>query len=82
MQQTGDESSTDYDGKGFISERSASGSFMYQFTKAGTYYFSSGYLDDGELLDMKGVVVVEPAASVVVNVNVKVNGMFSLSNVW
>ena len=82
MQQTADESSTDYNGKGFISERSGTGSFTYQFTKAGTYYFSSGYLDDGEFLDMKGMVIVEPAASVVVNVDVKVNGKFWLSNVW
>ena len=66
--------STDYDGAGFISNRSASGSFTHRFNRAGTYYFSSGFIDQNGLLDMKGVVVVEPAQSNVVNVGVKVNG--------
>ena len=38
------------------------------------YYFSSGFIDQNGLLDMKGIVVVEPAQSNVVNVGVKVNG--------
>ena len=77
MQQTKDELSIEYDGTGFKSERSSSGSFVHQFTKPGTYYFSSGFLDDRQLLDMKGMVVVEAAQSNVVNIAVNVNGKLS-----
>lgn len=74
VQQTNDGEASDYDGSGFVSQRSGSGSFIHQFTTPGTYYFSSGFIDKAQLLDMKGVVVVEPAQSSVVNVSVKVNG--------
>ena len=74
MHQTQDNASTDYDGTGFISKRGSSGSFTHQFYRPGTYYFSSGFIDQGGFLDLKGMVVVQPALSHVVNVDVKVNG--------
>lgn len=74
VHQTNDNTSTDYDGTGFISERSSSGSFIHQFNKTGTYYFSSGFIDKGGFLAMPGMVLVEPPLSNVVHVNVKVNG--------
>ena len=74
MHQTQDELSTDYDGTGFVSDRSSSGSFTQKFNRPGTYYFSSGFIDQNGLLDLKGMVVVEPAQSTVVNVGVKVKG--------
>lgn len=72
--QTADEQSSTYDGKGFNSPRSSSGSFAKLFTKSGTYYFSSGYIDAYGAIDMKGKVVVEAAASKIENINVEIDG--------
>lgn len=72
--QTADEQSSTYDGKGFNSPRSSSGSFVHLFTKPGTYYFSSGYIDAYGAIDMKGKVVVEAASSKIENVKVEVDG--------
>ena len=66
--------SSKYDGIGFLSSRSSSGSFAHYFTRPGTYFFSSGFVDNSNLFDMKGKVVVDGARSKIVNVNVKVNG--------
>ena len=66
--------SSNYDGTGFKSSRSSSGSFLYQFDKPGTYYFSSGFVDQYDVVELKGKVVVEPASSMIVNIGVKVNG--------
>ncbi|XP_004431348.1 PREDICTED: fibrocystin-L [Ceratotherium simum simum] len=47
-----------YDGKGFMNgrEKSASGSFSYQFTSPGIHYFSSGYVDEAHSIFLQGVV--------------------------
>ena len=72
--QTANEESTGYDGKGFNSPRSSTGSFVYVFTKPGTYFFSSGYIDAYGAIDMKGKVVVEAPVSKIEDVNVEVDG--------
>ena len=74
VHQTADEQSSGHDGEGFISPRSSSGSFVHQFTKPGTYYFSSGYIDDYGAIDMKGKVVVAEASSKVEDIQVEVDG--------
>ncbi|OCT77099.1 hypothetical protein XELAEV_18032294mg, partial [Xenopus laevis] len=52
-----------YDGKTFISgtTKSPSGVFSYQFTSPGTYYYSSGYVNDAGTIFLQGVVYVSPA---------------------
>nr|XP_058131903.1 fibrocystin-L isoform X2 [Dasypus novemcinctus] len=52
-----------YDGKGFTSgrQKSASGSFSYQFTSPGIHYYSSGYIDDAHSFFLQGVINVSPA---------------------
>ena len=72
--ETIDDQSSVYDGKGFRSPRSSSGSFVRLFTKPGTYYYSSGYIDDYGAIDMKGKVVVEKAESKIENIDVEVDG--------
>jgi hypothetical protein len=72
--QTADDQSSTYDGQGFITARSSSGSFVHKFSKPGTYYFSSGYIDDYGTIEMKGKVVVEEAESRIENVVVEVDG--------
>ncbi|ELK37593.1 Fibrocystin-L [Myotis davidii] len=57
--------SVTYDGKGFMNgrEKSASGSFSYQFTSPGIRYYSSGYVDEAHSIVLQGVVNVLPAES-------------------
>ncbi|XP_019323389.2 fibrocystin-L isoform X1 [Panthera pardus] len=52
-----------YDGKGFMNgrEKSASGSFSYQFTSPGIHYYSSGYVDESRSIFLQGVINVLPA---------------------
>uniref|UniRef100_A0A673UX60 Fibrocystin-L n=1 Tax=Suricata suricatta TaxID=37032 RepID=A0A673UX60_SURSU len=52
-----------YDGKGFTNgrEKSASGSFSYQFTSPGIHYYSSGYVDESCSIFLQGVINVLPA---------------------
>uniref|UniRef100_A0A8I3NP46 Fibrocystin-L n=1 Tax=Canis lupus familiaris TaxID=9615 RepID=A0A8I3NP46_CANLF len=52
-----------YDGKGFTNgrEKSASGSFSYQFTSPGIHYYSSGYVDEARSIFLQGVINVLPA---------------------
>ncbi|XP_075128051.1 fibrocystin-L-like [Leptodactylus fuscus] len=50
-----------YDGIAFNSgDRVPSGVFSYQFTSPGTYYYSSGYVNDVNTIVMQGVVNVYP----------------------
>ncbi|KAK1331988.1 LOW QUALITY PROTEIN: hypothetical protein QTO34_007665 [Cnephaeus nilssonii] len=55
--------SVTYDGKGFMNgrEKSASGSFSYQFTSPGIHYYSSGYVDEAHSIVLQGVINVLPA---------------------
>ncbi|XP_070248855.1 fibrocystin-L [Myotis yumanensis] len=57
--------SVTYDGKGFMNgrEKSASGSFLYQFTSPGIHYYSSGYVDEAHSVVLQGVINVLPAES-------------------
>ncbi|KAM7075197.1 fibrocystin-L isoform 16-T18 [Molossus nigricans] len=55
--------SVTYDGKGFMNgrEKSAAGSFSYQFTSPGIHYYSSGYVDEAQSIFLQGVINVLPA---------------------
>ncbi|KAL1767893.1 fibrocystin-L isoform X2 [Sigmodon hispidus] len=55
--------SVNYDGKGFTNgmQKSASGSFSYQFTSPGIHYYSSGYVDESHSIALQGVINVLPA---------------------
>nr|XP_048313021.1 fibrocystin-L isoform X3 [Myodes glareolus] len=57
--------SVTYDGTGFTNgrQRSASGSFSYQFTSPGIHYYSSGYVDETHSISLQGVINVLPAES-------------------
>jgi hypothetical protein len=37
------------------------GSFSYQFTSPGIYYYSSGYVDEAHSISLQGVINVFPA---------------------
>ncbi|KAM4688908.1 fibrocystin-L [Discoglossus pictus] len=66
-----------YDGKGFSSGTSklASGVFSYQFTAPGTYYYSSGYIDDLETIFLQGVIIVLSAEDQKRQLSVSVEGI-------
>ncbi|KAG8441692.1 hypothetical protein GDO86_010757 [Hymenochirus boettgeri] len=57
-----DPSSITYDGDTFTSgdSKTPSGVFKYQFNTPGTYYYSSGYVDDANTIFLQGVIVVSP----------------------
>ena len=76
VHQTEDEASSDYDGTGFQSSRSSTGSYTHQFTIPGVYYFSSGFIDQSGVLEMKGKVIVEETTSKIVKTDITVAGMF------
>ncbi|XP_077349351.1 fibrocystin-L [Lithobates pipiens] len=64
-----------YDGNAFNSgPRVPSGVFSYKFTSPGTYYYSSGYVNDGQTLYMQGVVYVSPLKETISAVQVTVGG--------
>uniref|UniRef100_UPI00398F2CC2 PKHD1 like 1, tandem duplicate 1 n=1 Tax=Pristiophorus japonicus TaxID=55135 RepID=UPI00398F2CC2 len=52
-----------YKGNGFISGvvGTASGSFSYRFTSPGSFFYSSGYVDQKESIFLQGMVNVRPA---------------------
>ncbi|XP_054983665.1 fibrocystin-L [Sorex araneus] len=64
-----------YDGKGFTNgrEKSASGSFSYQFTSPGLHYYSSGYVDEMHSVFLQGVIMVLPAQTRQVPLHVSVD---------
>ncbi|XP_073535878.1 fibrocystin-L [Phyllobates terribilis] len=65
-----------YDGISFNSgTRVASGFFSYQFSFPGTYYYSSGYVNDAQTLYMQGVISVNPISDQSSQVHVYVGGM-------
>lgn len=54
---------------------SSSGSYTYQFNKAGTYYYWSGYVDTAQTISFRGVIVVVDASEEhVLELNVEQNG--------
>ncbi|KAG8441696.1 hypothetical protein GDO86_010760 [Hymenochirus boettgeri] len=57
-----DPSSITYDGDTFTSgdSKTPSGIFKYQFNTPGTYFYSSGYVDDANTIFLQGVVIVSP----------------------
>ncbi|XP_068094022.1 fibrocystin-L-like isoform X1 [Hyperolius riggenbachi] len=68
-----DPANTTYDGVAFNSgPRVAAGSFSYQFTSPGSYYYSSGNVNDAINLVMQGVVNVSPRADQTSTVHVTV----------
>ncbi|XP_056378584.1 fibrocystin-L-like [Hyla sarda] len=71
-----DPANSTYDGISFNSgARVPSGVFQYQFTLPGIYYFSSGYVDDGQTILMQGVITVIPISDQYSPVNVSIGGM-------
>eukprot|EP00795_Rhopilema_esculentum_P009048 gene9048-16692_t len=62
----------EYDGTGFISARSSSGSFTHRFDKLGVYYFSTGPIDAGKRISMTGRVIVRGMKSKISNVHLRV----------
>ncbi|XP_056378576.1 fibrocystin-L-like isoform X2 [Hyla sarda] len=71
-----DPANSTYDGISFNSGvRVPSGVFQYQFTSPGIYYFSSGYLDDGQTILMQGVITVIPISDQYSPVNVSIGGL-------
>lgn len=55
--------------------RCSSGFFAYRFTTPGVYYYSSGYVDNGNSRSLQGVVKVEARAERRSEVSVSVGGM-------
>ncbi|KAM4026998.1 fibrocystin-L isoform 2-T2 [Anomaloglossus baeobatrachus] len=65
-----------YDGISFNSgDRVPSGFFSYQFTSPGTYYYSSGYVNDAQTMYMQGVINVTPISEQSRQVHVYLGGM-------
>ncbi|XP_043922184.1 fibrocystin-L [Protopterus annectens] len=66
----------DYNGNGFNSgSKTDSGTFSYQFTSPGAYYYSSGYVDNSNNILMQGVVLVAPVQDSMLKLNVLVDGI-------
>ncbi|KAE8599477.1 hypothetical protein XENTR_v10017204 [Xenopus tropicalis] len=72
-----DPANVTYDGKTFISgnTKSLSGVFSYKFTSPGTYYYSSGYVNDARTIFLQGVVYVSPAQDQSSAIYVSVGGI-------
>uniref|UniRef100_G3NDK3 PKHD1 like 1 n=1 Tax=Gasterosteus aculeatus aculeatus TaxID=481459 RepID=G3NDK3_GASAC len=70
-------SATTYDGGPLYSgdTKTAEGFFAYRFTTPGVYYYSSGYVDNGNSRSLQGVVKVEARAERRSEVSVSVGGM-------
>ncbi|XP_019729703.1 PKHD1 like 1, tandem duplicate 1 [Hippocampus comes] len=54
------------------------GYFGYRFTVPGVYYYSSGYINENNKLELRGAVRVEPRLTSVKDVNVRVGGLDAL----
>ncbi|XP_040210792.1 fibrocystin-L-like [Rana temporaria] len=64
-----------FDGNAFNSgPQVSSGVFSYKFTSPGTYYYSSGYVNNAQTLYMQGVVYVSPLKETISAVQVTVGG--------
>ena len=72
--------SEEYDGTGFISARSSSGSFTHRFDKPGVYYFSTGPIDAGKRISMTGRVIVRGMKSKISNVHLRVGRKFPVKS--
>ncbi|XP_067833370.1 fibrocystin-L-like [Heptranchias perlo] len=70
-------SDVNYNGSGFISgdTGTASGSFSYTFTSPGSYFYSSGYVDQKQTIFLQGIVNVRPAQDSTKTLSVYLAGM-------
>ncbi|XP_043545298.1 fibrocystin-L-like [Chiloscyllium plagiosum] len=70
-------SGVNYKGSGFISGNvsTSSGSFSYHFTSPGTYYYSSGYVDQKQSIILQGTVNVKPAEERIESVHIYLAGI-------
>ncbi|XP_059501744.1 PKHD1 like 1, tandem duplicate 1 isoform X2 [Stegostoma tigrinum] len=70
-------SDVNYQGSGFISGNvsTTSGSFSHHFTSPGTYYYSSGYVDQKQSITLQGVVNVKPTEESIKSVHVYLAGI-------
>ncbi|XP_071793632.1 fibrocystin-L-like isoform X1 [Asterias amurensis] len=79
VMQTANSDAVNYDGQGFISgARSTEGIFAYKFSAPGTYYYSSGPVDEDGQLYMKGTIKVEEPTSSTHKLVVEVAGFEAL----
>jgi hypothetical protein len=76
VERTATETSNKYAGSGFRSSttKSPNGVYQYQFTRAGTYNYWSGCVDDGCNIKMRGTITVTDDESEAAELSVKVNG--------
>ena len=63
-----------FDGTGFTSARSSSGSYKYRFERPGTFYFSSGNVDTAGRIQMSGKIIVNELVSSIADITLKING--------
>uniref|UniRef100_A0A7N4NVE6 Fibrocystin-L n=1 Tax=Sarcophilus harrisii TaxID=9305 RepID=A0A7N4NVE6_SARHA len=65
-----------YDGKGFTSgnQKTTSGSFSYQFTSPGIYYYSSGFINEAQSIFLQGVINVLPAKNKYIPLHLFISG--------
>ncbi|XP_051826954.1 fibrocystin-L [Antechinus flavipes] len=65
-----------YDGKGFTSgnQKTTSGSFSYQFTSSGIYYYSSGFINEAQSIFLQGVINVLPAKNKYIPLHLFIDG--------
>ncbi|XP_043545299.1 PKHD1 like 1, tandem duplicate 1 [Chiloscyllium plagiosum] len=70
-------SDVNYKGSGFISDNmsTTSGSFSHHFTSPGTYYYSSGYVDQKQSVVLQGVVNVKSAEESIKGVHIHFAGI-------
>ncbi|XP_044514196.1 fibrocystin-L [Gracilinanus agilis] len=66
-----------YDGKGFTSgsQKTTSGSFSYQFTSPGKYYYSSGSINEAQTIFLQGVINVLPAENKYIPLRLFIGGI-------
>ncbi|XP_078542272.1 fibrocystin-L-like [Lissotriton helveticus] len=74
--------STEYDGEGFQSSgsRQESGSYSYQFTSPGVYYYSSGSVSNANSFSLQGRITVLPLPDRKAQLHVRVGGQEALHN--
>lgn len=78
VEQVSDPSSTT--GSGFSSgDESSSGSYVYQFTSTGTFYYWSGYVDVNNQIALRGIIEVKSGQDKDLAINVTQGGIQGIS---
>ena len=50
------------------------GSYRYQFTTAGTYYYWSGFVDNNQMIYLRGTIMVQDRSSSAQDISVRLAG--------